>query len=276
MGGRTKIDTVGNHYFLQFVIQYGIILVGMGIFFITELFVLPRTARHFLINDPSISKPFKEHEIVPTTLCLVLSLGVPTVVCLAVCLAQRGHLSRDSNMPLPVSLSPAAMSSNAVFAFRAPANSGDSTVHVFHCSMVQLWLATALMAGTTNILKLLIGNLRPDFLARCKPQVPPGTPTSTLLTIKSCAMVNSIVYEGFKSTPSGHSSFICCGMAFLFQWLGTFLPTKRRWVHRAWCPVLAVLVMWSRVIDGRHHWYDVVFGCALGVTAHVIAARAMK
>ncbi len=60
----------------------------------------------------------------------------------------------------------------------------------------------------------MVGRPRPDLLARCKPT--PGTPTSTLVAIDVCTETDHhTLHDGWRSFPSGHSSFSFAGLGFL-------------------------------------------------------------
>ncbi|SSD61304.1 uncharacterized protein SCODWIG_03065 [Saccharomycodes ludwigii] len=66
--------------------------------------------------------------------------------------------------------------------------------------------------------------------------------------------------DGLRSTPSGHSTFISCSMSFIYEYLSTTTITNNNKAIRSshlWCIVITLLVMYSRIVDHRHHWYDV-------------------
>jgi diacylglycerol diphosphate phosphatase/phosphatidate phosphatase len=66
----------------------------------------------------------------------------------------------------------------------------------------------------TDIIKNTVGRPRPDLISRCRPQK--GTPEHELLTISICTQTNEhILQEGWRSFPSGHSSFAFAGLGFL-------------------------------------------------------------
>lgn len=270
-------DGFKKSYLKQFIIYYLIVVTAMGIFGFTELFMLPRTSRQFQINDPTISKPFKKKEIVTTPLCVILSIGLPTIIVFFVCISKGYKSTRDSqSMPLPISVLPSSIRTLQPTSYRLKPSFWLSypPVHLFHCSMLEFWLSISIMAAIINVIKLAISNFRPDFMDRCKPKIPIGGSTDSWLTIANCTNTDyTVLYEGYKSTPSGHSGFICTGMYFLYKWLDRYLPWRRRWLLLLGCPVLAVFVMWSRVVDNRHHWYDVISGGVLGVAVHVIFPR---
>lgn len=77
--------------------------------------------------------------------------------------------------------------------------------------------------------------------------------------------------EGFRSFPSGHSSFAWAGMWYLTLYLGAKLRAMNRkgYTIKSWillAPVTgATLVCVSRTMDYRHHATDVIAGGIVGV-----------
>lgn len=133
-------------------------------------------------------------------------------------------------------------------------------LHLWHVSMLALFLVLTTNGLITCCLKVVIGNLRPDFLARC--QLDPAKAGNTF-TIADCRQPDLYtLYDGLRSTPSGHSSFAVSGLGYLYVWQRQFIVgDKKRYL---WCPVLAALVMVTRVVDHKHHWYDLLCGSAVG------------
>lgn len=75
--------------------------------------------------------------------------------------------------------------------------------------LISLILATVL----TDIIKNAVGRPRPDLLARCKPAR--GTPDNVLLAWTVCTQSSQgLLHEGWRSFPSGHSSFSFSGMGY--------------------------------------------------------------
>ncbi|GJM93644.1 hypothetical protein PR202_ga10218 [Eleusine coracana subsp. coracana] len=81
----------------------------------------------------------------------------------------------------------------------------------------------------------------------------------------------SVIKEGYKSFPSGHSSWSFAGLGFLSWYLAGKITVFDRRGHVAkLCIVLmplllAVMVAISRVDDYWHHWQDVCTGGILGL-----------
>lgn len=84
---------------------------------------------------------------------------------------------------------------------------------------------------------------------------------------------------GFRSFPSGHSSSSFAGLFFLSLYLAAKLHVldQRGEVWRTFIvliPTLAAsMIAGSRIIDARHHPFDVLFGSALGIACGWAAYR---
>jgi diacylglycerol diphosphate phosphatase/phosphatidate phosphatase len=136
----------------------------------------------------------------------------------------------------------------------------------------------ALTIFITDIVKNAVGRTRPDLIARCKPA--PGTPTDKLVTIDVCTETDHhILNDGWRSFPSGHSSFAFSGLGFLALFfagqLQVFLPrTDLGRALIALAPLLgAAMIAISRCEDYRHDVYDVTFGSILGMTIAYFSYR---
>lgn len=116
----------------------------------------------------------------------------------------------------------------------------------------------------------MVGRLRPDFLARCLPEV---TETGKVV----CRQTRRwFLEEGRRSFPSGHASTSFAGLSFISLFLagqmhifdGEAVALK---IAGAFAPsLLALVVSVSRYIDHRHHALDVAFGAALGIGMTVL------
>jgi diacylglycerol diphosphate phosphatase/phosphatidate phosphatase len=66
----------------------------------------------------------------------------------------------------------------------------------------------------TDVTKNAVGRTRPDLIFRCLPAS--GTSEDRLASIDVCTQRDHhILFEGWKSFPSGHSSFAFSGLGFL-------------------------------------------------------------
>jgi len=124
-----------------------------------------------------------------------------------------------------------------------------------------------------------VGRPRPDLLARC--DAAPGTPKDSLVTFEVCRETNRHkLHDGWRSFPSGHSSFAFSGLGYLAMFLAgqmhIFRPrTDLARVLVALAPLLcAALIAISRCEDYRHDVYDVTIGSLLGFSvAHFTYRR---
>lgn len=126
----------------------------------------------------------------------------------------------------------------------------------------------------TDVIKNAVGRPRPDLLARCKPQ--DDTPTDSLVTVDVCTETeHHLLHDGWRSFPSGHSSFAFAGLGFLSLFFAGQLHVFRhetggRDLSRSLIclvPLLgAALIAISRCEDYRHDVYDVCVGSLLGYT----------
>ncbi|HAA56592.1 MAG TPA: hypothetical protein DCE42_17645 [Myxococcales bacterium] len=178
--------------------------------------------RPFRVGDPSISNPYHDNTI-STGLAAGLSAGIP--------LALFG-------------LSQIWVRSG----------------HDFHHAALGLFEGISLTFFTTTLLKVTIGRLRPDFIARCQPD-------SQL----SCTGDPELIRTGRRSFPSGHSSAAFAGGMFLSLYLwGKLQPLSARgtfWkLLLSLSPLFGATMMGvSRIVDNRHHWEDVLVGAFIGM-----------
>ncbi|SCV99480.1 LAFE_0A04082g1_1 [Lachancea fermentati] len=194
--------------------------------------------RQFYVNDPTLGHPHAKHQRVDNDALFFYSIAVPviTITLFTLVVADSRH-----------------------------------KFYLMYTSLLGLilsWLTTILV---TDYLKNWIGRPRPDFLARCKPRA--DAPLNVYVTAKEVCTTSNIsrLMDGFRSTPSGHSSESFAGLGYLYLWLCGQLLTENPRVG-AWrkcvagLPLLgAATIALSRTEDYRHHFVDVVLGSALGM-----------
>ncbi|KAI3638953.1 hypothetical protein MIR68_003451 [Amoeboaphelidium protococcarum] len=181
--------------------------------------------RYYFLNDQSIQYPHIQETVPPYALFIIGGL-VPLVGIVVIGLTYR------------------------------------RTRYDLHHAILGLLLTLLITYLITDIVKLLIGRLRPDFLDRCQPSgTAPNSP---------CTGDADLVYEGRKSFPSGHASFSFAGLTYLALYIsGKIRMLSGRAYLYKFMPFLvliscAALVAMSRIRDYRHHWQDVVVGSLLG------------
>ncbi|CBI26967.3 unnamed protein product, partial [Vitis vinifera] len=141
-------------------------------------------------------------------------------------------------------------------------------VYDLHHSILGLLFSVLITAVITDAIKDAVGRPRPDFFWRCFPD---GKDVYDQWGDVICHGKDSIIREGHKSFPSGHTSWSFAGLGFLSLYLSGKIQAFDRKGHVAklcivFLPLLAAsLVGVSRVDDYWHHWQDVFAGGLLGL-----------
>ncbi|GAV75743.1 PAP2 domain-containing protein, partial [Cephalotus follicularis] len=149
-------------------------------------------------------------------------------------------------------------------------------VYDLHHSILGLLFAMLITGVITDAIKNAVGRPRPDFFWRCFPD---GKDDYDQLGNVICHGKHSVVKEGHKSFPSGHTSWSFAGLGFLSFYLSGKIKAFDRKGHVAklciiFLPLLvAALVGISRVDDYWHHWQDVFAGGLLGLVVAAFCYR---
>ena len=125
----------------------------------------------------------------------------------------------------------------------------------------------------TSALKNAAGKPRPDLVDRCQPrQGSVDPPVFGLSNSSICTQTDhKILKDGFRSFPSGHSSGSFAGLFYLSLYLAgkLHLMDNRGEVWKTFLVLLptvgAALIAISRIMDARHHPFDVISGSFLGI-----------
>ncbi|KAJ4988694.1 pap2 domain protein [Stagonosporopsis vannaccii] len=151
--------------------------------------------------------------------------------------------------------------------------------HKAHVTLLGWLVSMILTLFLTDVIKNAVGRPRPDLLSRCKPA--PGTPGDVLVTFEVCTETDHhVLHDGWRSFPSGHSSFSFSGLGYLSLFIAGQCHVYRpradlARVLLALAPLLAAaLIAISRCEDYRHDVYDVSVGSLLGIAvAHYTYRR---
>ncbi|KAG5399254.1 hypothetical protein IGI04_021068 [Brassica rapa subsp. trilocularis] len=141
-------------------------------------------------------------------------------------------------------------------------------VYDLHHAVLGLLYSVLVTAVLTDSIKNAVGRPRPDFFWRCFPD---GKAVYDSLGDVICHGDKSVIREGHKSFPSGHTSWSFAGLGFLSLYLSGKIQAFDGKGHVAkLCIVIlpllvAALVGISRVDDYWHHWQDVFAGGLLGL-----------
>ncbi|KAI4691071.1 uncharacterized protein J4E84_003361 [Alternaria hordeiaustralica] len=199
--------------------------------------------RMFFLDNLAINYPHAEHERVPVSWLFIYAGAVPLGVLIAWALVLRPG------------------------------------THKAHVTILGWFISMILTMFITDVIKNAVGRPRPDLIARCKPA--PGTPAHQLVTFDVCTETNHhILHDGWRSFPSGHSSFSFSGLGYLALFIAGQCHVYRpradlARVLLALAPLLgAALIAISRCEDYRHDVYDVSVGSVLGMAvAHYTYRR---
>ncbi|KAI7905873.1 phosphatidic acid phosphatase type 2/haloperoxidase [Cokeromyces recurvatus] len=222
----------------RLIISYGkdwVLVIIMVIVFFSIDRITP-SYREFSINDTSIMHTYTVNESVPVWLLIVIAIIVPIVFITVISLGNR------------------------------------KSCLDFHSGLLGLALSLSMTIMITVIIKVSVGRPRPDMLDRCKPPTGIENPPLQLLNYTVCTAEHDTYKfkDGFKSFPSGHSSFSFAGLGYLSFYLAGKMHLFDEGGHTyktfIFCfPFLgALLIAITRLHDYRHHWQDVFIGGIIG------------
>lgn len=122
----------------------------------------------------------------------------------------------------------------------------------------------------TPFSQITVGRPRPDLFGRCEPPLDyTSNPIHGLTSWRICTRTD-LLNDGFRSFPSGHSSFGWCGMVYLALFLAgkMHVLNKRGYTIKSWILLVPIasasLISISRTMDYRHHATDVIAGGIIG------------
>ncbi|PSK54834.1 Diacylglycerol pyrophosphate phosphatase 1 [Elsinoe australis] len=198
--------------------------------------------RLFYLNDHRIQYPHAEVERVPVSLLFVYGGGTPLLIVVVWLLLSKSPIQKA------------------------------------HITILSFLISLILTSFLTDIVKNSVGRPRPDLIARCKPQA--DTPRDKLVGIEVCTETNHhLLHDGWRSFPSGHSSFAFSGLGYLGFFFASQVHALRPNVDLArmilvMAPfVCAALIAISRLEDYRHDVFDVSAGSIIGVTIAYLTWR---
>ncbi|BCR83220.1 phosphatase PAP2 family protein [Aspergillus chevalieri] len=249
-------------YILDYVILVACI-VGFYILDSVEPFHQP-----FSLENISLKYPYAVHETIPMPAALCISGLIPLVTIAIYTLFVDGLFSH--NKPR----NPASGKKKLTGPYRL-----KDRLWEFNCGFLGLLLSQGLAFVITQVLKNACGKPRPDIIDRCQPNVTQDPQPFGLSNYTICTGDPEILKDGFKSWPSGHSSSSFAGLFYLSLWLSGKLHIMDN-RGEAWksllvmVPILgAMLVAVTRIMDARHHPFDVITGSFLGIVCASVSYR---
>jgi len=153
----------------------------------------------------------------------------------------------------------------------------------FHRGILCLFTCLIAASWFQVICKVMIGGLRPNFLAVCKPDLSKAEGLGyygIYYDHHVCTGDKAAVYDALESFPSGHSTAAFAGNilialflnAKLKLWGSEYAPVWKLVVVFVWI-LTATLLSMCRLVDYTHHWYDIVAGAVIGTIFAVATFR---
>ncbi|PSN70187.1 lipid phosphate phosphatase 1 [Corynespora cassiicola Philippines] len=244
----------------SYILDYIIIVALIGIFYIVDK--IPPFYQPFSINNYTLHYPFAERERINVFELCVISVGAPAVIIAFYTLVIDGIFSHQTPMPA---------NRSGIKRLTGRYRLKDRLWEL-NCGILGLGLAVCFAFTMTGALKNAIGKPRPDLIARCVVPENYQEDRLKLTTVETCSVPRDAkLRDGFKSFPSGHSSVAFAGMFYLSLYLAAKLHImdSKGEVWKAFIVLVpslgAALVAGSRIMDARHHPFDVLSGSAMGI-----------
>ena len=209
--------------------------------------------QEFSLRNYTLQYKFAVHERVPSWLLYTCSIVAPAAVIAVYTLVIDGIFSHQVGG-------------------RRRRYKLKDRIWELNCGLLGLLLANAAAYVITGTFKNTIGKPRPDLIDRCQPRDLTDPQPFGLSNFTICTQTDrSILDDGFKSFPSGHSSSSFSGLFFLSLYLAGKLHVTDakgevwRVIVVAIPAIGAGLIAGSRIMDARHHPFDVISGSLLGI-----------
>ncbi|PYH40511.1 phosphatase PAP2 family protein [Aspergillus saccharolyticus JOP 1030-1] len=249
---------------LSYIADYVILIACIAGFYVLDS--IEPYHQHFSLRNISIQYPYAVHERVTIQEALCISGVAPLLIIAVYTLFIDGLFSHNKPQD-PVS---------GKRKFNGPYRWKDRLWEL-NCGVLGLLLSQGLTFVITQVLKNACGKPRPDFIDRCQPRAGsqdaiPGLSNSTI-----CTGEHALIKDGFRSWPSGHSSSSFAGLFYLTLWMSgkLHIMDNKGEVWKALLVMIpslgATLVAVSRIMDARHHPFDVITGSLLGIICAIIS-----
>ncbi|KAJ4286463.1 hypothetical protein N0V90_013163 [Kalmusia sp. IMI 367209] len=222
----------------------------------------------FALQNWTLHYPFAEKERVTVTMAAIFAVGFPIVIIAFYTMVIDGIFSHQTTMPTG-----RGGLKRLTGRYRL-----KDRLWELNCGILGLMLSVGAAFTITGALKNAIGKPRPDIIDRCKVkgdvwEAFKKNPYSGILsTVADCDQKDSyILQDGFKSFPSAHSSVSFAGLFYLSIYLAAKLHVldSKGEVWKSFIVMVpslgAALIAGSRIMDARHHPFDVLSGSLMGI-----------
>lgn len=208
------------------------------------------------LDDYRIQYPHIQKDIISSSTCFIISLSFPISVILiyiGVKMIIKYYSSKSNESR--------GQEKNKTY------------LNLLHVTLIGLFLSLSINQFFTDILKNWIGNPRPDFIDRCRPDRNDDGQVFGGFNSCNAPYGESVLIDGYKSTPSGHSSTSFSSLFYLTLWLFGQFKLFSGENSFSICsfffsiiPVfVATYISLTRVHDYKHFYSDVVLGSVIGI-----------
>lgn len=235
--------------------------------------VIPPYRRGFFCNDDSIRYPYTSQESLPNWLVILVSVVIPVAVIITCEIARyyySGNLAREQyNQEGDDNL------------LCGPYTKKPFFQRVYKIIYVFLY-GTLVNLLFTLFVKIYVGQLRPHFLAVCKPNMSLINCSDGYITNYECTGTDfEAIERARRSFPSAHSSGTMYGMMFLALYFETFSTKDRGFFLKPFiqcgCIMVSLFFGLNRVREHMHSWTDISTGFLLGgVMAFYVAFKVLR
>ncbi|XP_061838094.1 phosphatidic acid phosphatase type 2D [Nerophis lumbriciformis] len=224
-------------------------------FFACELKAVTPYRRGFFCGDASITYPYVEREAIPDSLLIAGGIAITGLtIALGECYRVRFR------------------------GVRSRAFVANRYVSCLYKELGSFLFGCCVGQSLTNMAKLSVGRLRPNFLSVCNVTYASigCTPGSYVSQVTCRQPSQKMVEEARKSFFSGHASFAMYTMLYLAFYLQARLSWRGARLLRPLVQFILVMIAiytgLSRISDYRHHPTDVLTGFLQGgLTAYWVA-----
>ncbi|KAL8756385.1 MAG: hypothetical protein Q9184_004511 [Pyrenodesmia sp. 2 TL-2023] len=259
--------TLTSRVVITYILDYVIIVVLFVAFYALD--AVEPFHQHFSLRNYTLQYPYAAKERVPIPLAFVLTFLFPILIIAIYALLIDGLFSHQKQ--------PTARDGHKTFGkYR-----WRDRLWEFNCGILGLLLSQGAAFVITGALKNATGKPRPDIIDRCQPVEGSTDPLPFgLSNVSICTQTNNaILKDGFRSFPSGHSSSAFAGLFYLSIYLAAKMHVldNRGEVWKTFIVLIptlaAALIAVSRIMDARHHPFDVITGSMLGIAVAWAAYR---
>jgi len=274
----SRISSCVKQKWIDWIISIGI----LGIVGCTAYGIIPPWAHGGIYcDDPSIKFRF-QGDTVPTVWLFVGLLIPPFLVIYLTELLSFATEKSNTILPNPTTQIQETSQQDEPKQYSINKLALNSTKHLYG-SFCNGLLFGALL---TEVLKTLVAEPRPHFLDTCKPLNLNCTEKGQFIPYYeiTCSMENSArngvpraISDVMKSFPSGHALLSTYAAVFMVVFaqrkIGTAYSTLWKHLLQMVFICFALLCSISRIIDKRHHWWDVLAGIIFGISMALITVK---